>query len=109
MIAAIVLRALPLGAAAGPPLGFVRHDLDGDGREDMGCADIFRARVSWLGGPIDPRDEWTVDIVWTAGHGAVVGSDRSQPAERVRERADDLDPKRAIGQHLPTTRGGQLA
>jgi hypothetical protein len=43
-------------------------DLDGDGRPDMGCADLFRERISWLAGPVDPRGEWTVHDV-DARHG----------------------------------------
>ena len=35
-------------------------DLDGDGRVDLACADLFRDELSWLAGPGDPRTEWTV-------------------------------------------------
>src|SRR6185503_15468030 len=35
-------------------------DLDGDGRIDMACADLFRDELSWLAAPVDPSGEWTV-------------------------------------------------
>jgi hypothetical protein len=48
-------------------------DLDGDGREDMGCADLFRQRMSWLGRPADLLAEWTVhDVDERHGQGMAI-------------------------------------
>jgi len=48
-------------------------DLDGDGRADMACADVFRERVSWLGAPANPANEWTVhDIDHRRVQGAAI-------------------------------------
>jgi hypothetical protein len=60
-------------------------DLDGDGREDMGCADLFRQRISWLGRPADPRAEWTVhDVDQRHGQGmAIADVDRDGRLDMV--------------------------
>jgi hypothetical protein len=59
------------------PLGWISHllsrsaychdvafgDLDGDGRTDMACADLFHDSLSWVAGPADPAAEWTVHAI----------------------------------------------
>src|SRR5262249_47925704 len=42
-------------------------DLDGDGRPDLACADLFRDEISWLRAPADPTDEWTTHTI-ESGH-----------------------------------------